>query len=257
MAKYTNLTSLFTAIAEAIRAKKGTTGKIVADNFPEEIAGIETGETIETVDQAIPDIDVSSSGLITATAKQTAGYVNAGETSAKEQLNTQGLTYITPGTDDKIAISAGKYTTGPVYVYGDADLVKSNIKSGVDIFGVVGTYEGETSGSGYIGDEVEKTRDSGTTITFSCDTTNLIGYVVLAEYVTDVDQIAAIFYNSDTFRVFVTAETSTTLGEMYNTTLAISHTINSDSVVITANKSYGAFVSGNDSSYYFFPIYSN
>lgn len=48
MAKYTNLTSLFTAIADAIRAKKGTTGKIVADNFPEEIAGIEGGFTIET-----------------------------------------------------------------------------------------------------------------------------------------------------------------------------------------------------------------
>lgn len=43
MAKYTNLTSLFTAIADAIRAKKGTTGKIVADNFPEEIASIQNG----------------------------------------------------------------------------------------------------------------------------------------------------------------------------------------------------------------------
>lgn len=43
MAKYTNLTSLFTAIAEVIRAKKGTTGKIVADNFPEEIAAIDSG----------------------------------------------------------------------------------------------------------------------------------------------------------------------------------------------------------------------
>jgi hypothetical protein len=49
MAKHTNLTSLFTAIADAIRAKKGTTGTIVADNFPEEIASIQSGGfTIET-----------------------------------------------------------------------------------------------------------------------------------------------------------------------------------------------------------------
>lgn len=43
MAKHTNLTSLFSDIADAIRAKKGTTGTIVADNFPDEIAGIQGG----------------------------------------------------------------------------------------------------------------------------------------------------------------------------------------------------------------------
>ena len=43
MATYTNLSSLFTAIADAIRAKTGKTGEIVADNFPAEIAVIETG----------------------------------------------------------------------------------------------------------------------------------------------------------------------------------------------------------------------
>lgn len=58
MAKYTNLTSLFTAIADAIRAKKGTTGKIVADNFPEEIAAIESGVKSVTFTKD----DLSSSG---------------------------------------------------------------------------------------------------------------------------------------------------------------------------------------------------
>lgn len=43
MAKYTTLPSLFTAIATEIRAKKGTTAPIIADNFPEEIKGIFTG----------------------------------------------------------------------------------------------------------------------------------------------------------------------------------------------------------------------
>ena len=39
---YTDLTSLLTAIAEAIRAKKGTTAQINAQNFPSEIASIST-----------------------------------------------------------------------------------------------------------------------------------------------------------------------------------------------------------------------
>lgn len=39
---YTTLNSLLTAIAEAIRSKKGTTGKINAQNFPSEIASIST-----------------------------------------------------------------------------------------------------------------------------------------------------------------------------------------------------------------------
>lgn len=37
------LTQLFTAIANAIRTKKGTSGTIVASNFPTEIASITTG----------------------------------------------------------------------------------------------------------------------------------------------------------------------------------------------------------------------
>lgn len=39
---YTDLTSLLKAIADAIRAKKGTTAQINAQNFPSEIASIST-----------------------------------------------------------------------------------------------------------------------------------------------------------------------------------------------------------------------
>ena len=39
---YTTLNSLLTAIAEAIRSKKGTTARINAQNFPSEIASIST-----------------------------------------------------------------------------------------------------------------------------------------------------------------------------------------------------------------------
>lgn len=46
---YTTLNSLLTAIANAIRAKKGTTAQINAQNFPSEIASIETSVKSQTV----------------------------------------------------------------------------------------------------------------------------------------------------------------------------------------------------------------
>ena len=50
---YTTLNSLLTAIAEAIRSKKGTTGKINAQNFPSEIASIETSVKSQTVTKTV------------------------------------------------------------------------------------------------------------------------------------------------------------------------------------------------------------
>ena len=64
---------------------------------------------------------------ITSTGKITGTMVN------------QGYKYITP-TVSAQTIAAGYYSGG--YIYGDADLVSSNIKNGVNIFGVTGIYEG-------------------------------------------------------------------------------------------------------------------
>lgn len=43
MAKYNTLTALFTAIANSLRSKTGSTGKIVADDFPSVIDSLSTG----------------------------------------------------------------------------------------------------------------------------------------------------------------------------------------------------------------------
>ena len=101
--------------------------------------------TIPTVAQATPSISVSTAGKITASATQSAGYVSAGTKSATKQLTTQAAQTITPGTSDK-TIASGTYLTGTQTIKGDANLVAGNIKSGVSIFGVVGTYEGSGSG---------------------------------------------------------------------------------------------------------------
>lgn len=105
-----------------------------------------------------PSISVSSSGLITAsvsgtqsvTPTVTAGYVSSGTAgtitvsgSATKQLTVQAAQTITPGTSNK-TIASGRYLTGTQTIKGDANLVAGNIKSGVSIFGVTGTYAGSS-----------------------------------------------------------------------------------------------------------------
>lgn len=52
---------------------------------------------------------------------------------------TKGAETFTPKTYDQ-TISSGRWLTGTQTIKGDANLVASNIKSGVNIFGVTGTY---------------------------------------------------------------------------------------------------------------------
>jgi hypothetical protein len=107
-----------------------------------------TVNAMPTATQATPSISVNSSGLITASVTQTAGYVAAGTKSATKQLTTQAAQIITPSTSDK-TIESGRYLTGTQTIKGDSNLVSGNIKSGVSIFGVSGNYVG----SGGSGDE--------------------------------------------------------------------------------------------------------
>lgn len=109
--------------------------------------------TIPSVTQATPSISVSTDGKITASATQSAGYVNSGTKSATKQLASQVAQTITPGTSDK-TIASGRYLTGTQTIKGDANLVAGNIKSGVSIFGVAGTYEGSGSGGYATIDEI-------------------------------------------------------------------------------------------------------
>ena len=80
---------------------------------------------------------INSNGLITANIG-TSGYLSSG-TSKTLQLSTQGPKTIIPGRYSQTAVSSGKYTTGAVTVSGSSNLTASNIKSGVNIFGVTGT----------------------------------------------------------------------------------------------------------------------
>ena len=119
---------------------------ITPDNGYDGLSSV-TVEAMPTAALGTPAISVDSAGKITATVQQvSAGYVEAGSKSATKQLTTKGAATITPGTSDQ-TIASGTYLTGAQTIKGDANLVAGNIKSGVSIFGVAGSFEG-SGGSG-------------------------------------------------------------------------------------------------------------
>lgn len=60
----------------------------------------------------------------------------------------------TPGTSDQ-SIASGQYLNGTQTIKGDSNLTAANIKSGVNIFGVTGTYAGGGSSGGNGNNNVE------------------------------------------------------------------------------------------------------
>lgn len=199
MADYLIKGETLTGIANAIRRKTGSTEDIKAKDMESTIDSISTGTdtsdatasandilngktayvngekvtgTIETVAQATPSIKIDPSGLITAAAVQTAGYVEAGTKTATKQLAFQAAKTITPGTMDQTAINSRTYATGAVTVKGDSNLVAANIVSGKSIFGVVGTATAGGSGGNTDAEDGLVTR---TITTYSNDRVTNIG----------------------------------------------------------------------------------
>lgn len=110
---------------------------------------------------------------VSVTPSVSAGYVAAGtagnsSVSLTAPVTTKGAATITPGTTDQ-SISSGQYLTGAQTIKGDANLVAANIKHGVSLFGVTGTYNKggkATSGSNLFSLKEFSQTVSG--VTFNC-----------------------------------------------------------------------------------------
>lgn len=70
-----------------------------------------------------------------------AGYHN-GSGRVSQSIATKGATTITPRAAQQTAVGAGTYCSGNIIVAGNGNFVAGNIKKGVNIWGVVGTFEG-------------------------------------------------------------------------------------------------------------------
>lgn len=169
-----------TQTASSLTAKTNTV-TVPAGYYATQVSkSISTG----TVNDSI--FNVSASGLVTATVSTSAGYVTNVSKQNTYQLPTQAAKIVTPSTTQQTAVASGKYTTGDIYVSGDSNLVSENIKSGVTIFNVAGTYEGSSSSYRYdqTGTYFAGTASSTRTITFNIagiKDVPLAGFIVLPE----------------------------------------------------------------------------
>ena len=219
----------------------------------------DTSKSIATATQATPSISINSStGVITASATQSAGYVSSGTTSDKYPLPTQGGKSITPSTTAQNAVLKGRYTTGTVSVAGDSNLVASNIKSGVSIFGVSGSYSG---GELSVGQSSVANPTSVNLITFSVTTTNMVGFLIqnvgtLA--ISSTYRVGSIFYlnsgNSTSRYAYVTGFDSSYL-ENYNIAFPNETECYIDTVTNSSLKFYGKGYFKIGEEYLILPIY--
>ena len=128
-------------VAPPISQNAATSGDILAGKQADVNGTLITG-TIPTITPSAPTISVSNGGVITASYTSQVGYTSASSqiSAVPVQLETFSGGTLTPGTGG-YTIPAGVFTTGQTTILGDSNLVASNIRSGVTIFGVQGSLE--------------------------------------------------------------------------------------------------------------------
>ena len=84
-------------------------------------------------------------GRFTATSKvKTSGYISTSDTTTKSYTIARYLGgEYTPTKESKTVSLNEKYCTGDVVIKGDNNLIPENIKNGISIFGVAGSYTGD------------------------------------------------------------------------------------------------------------------
>lgn len=129
--------------AGTVQISTAEQNKIIAGNIKKGVTILGVTGTCET--------GTTTSGIDTSDATATTSDIRKGKTAYVNgskitgNMTEQSAQTITPSTTNK-TISSGQYLTGTQTIKGDANLVAGNIKSGISIFGVMGTYTGSSSG---------------------------------------------------------------------------------------------------------------
>lgn len=100
-------------------------------------ATVSTGSNTLTLTKSVSITPVVTAGYVASGTAQTASV------SLTASVTTKAAATITPSTS-ATEIAAGTYLTGKQTISGDVNLVASNIKSGVSIFGVAGSLTSAT-----------------------------------------------------------------------------------------------------------------
>lgn len=100
-------------------------------------ASLSTGTNTLTLSKTVSVTPVVSAGYVAA------GTATNSSVSLTASVTTKGAATYTPGTSAQ-TIASGTYLTGAQTISGDVNLIASNIKSGVSIFGVDGSLTSAT-----------------------------------------------------------------------------------------------------------------
>lgn len=150
----------------------------------------------------------------------------------------------TPGTSNQ-SITSGQYLNGTQTIKGDSNLTAGNIKSGVSIFGVSGTYTGSSGGSGSVSLQSKTVSPSESTQTVKPDS----GYGGLSQVT--VNAISTTYVGSGVTKKAAATYTPSTSSQTIaaNQYLNGAQTIKGDANLVAGNIKSGVSIFGVAGTY--------
>lgn len=159
-----------------------TETKIITPSTSEQIVVPTTGKfisqaTVSAVQTETKSVSPStSSQIITPTSGKFLSQVTVNAISPTKSA----ATYI-PTTYNQ-TISSGRWLTGTQTISGDSNLVASNIRSGVSIFGVTGSYEGGSGYQAYAGQVIQTSESTSISLPIGKDLSDSEIHLILILY---------------------------------------------------------------------------